>query len=237
MEHNLRPSDHASRILLVEDEAMVSEVVGKYLRRDGYSVSIASDGQEALTQFASAPYDLVVLDLMLPSVPGLEVARRLRAASDVPIIMLTARSDEVDRLVGFGVGADDYVTKPFSPKELVARVHAILARTARRTPVGAAPDLSFAELSIDAKRRLVTLHGQPVVLTAKEFDLLHYLASNAGQVFTREQLLDAVWDYTAPIDAETVTVHISRLRSKIEVDANRPRFLKTVWGIGYKFES
>ena len=224
------------RILVVEDEQMVAEVVERYLRRDGYAVDVVHDGAQALASIEQSPPDLIVLDVMLPSVDGMEVCRRVRAHSNVPIIILTARGEETDKLIGLEIGADDYVTKPFSPRELAARVKTVLRR-ANQQPVADTPDgLRFGELRINGATRMVEYGGKPLSLTAREFDLLLFLASHPGQVFTRDQLLDAVWDFEYPGDDGTVTVHMRRLRSKVEPDASRPRHLKTVWGVGYKFE-
>lgn len=223
------------RVLVVEDEPMVAEVVERYLRRDGYSVTVVHDGQAALEAYEDFQPDLVVLDLMLPGIDGLEVCRRLRAHSQIPIVMLTARGEEVDKLVGLGIGADDYVTKPFSPRELAARVKAVLRRMSQQVPADR-DSLRFDDLRISRRTRTVEDRRGPILLTAREFDLLYFLASHPGQVFDRDQLMDAVWDYEFPGDASTVTVQMRRLRSKIEVDPSRPRHLKTVWGVGYKFE-
>ena len=225
------------KILIVEDEAMVADVVSRYLQRDGFQVIIASDGQAALDIAREEMPDLVLLDLMLPKLDGLEVCRRLRANSQVPIIVVTAKGDETDRIVGLELGADDYVSKPFSPRELVARVRAVLRRT--KAAANGARDngiLRVGPLVVDPAGRSATMDNQPVELTAKEFDLLWFLMRHAGQVFTRAQLLDQVWDYDYFGDESTVTVHIHRLRTKIEPDPMRPRFLKTVWGVGYKLE-
>jgi DNA-binding response OmpR family regulator len=224
------------RILIVEDEAMVADVVGRYLRRDGFEVMTVGDGVAALAASRDYAPDLVILDLMLPKIDGLEVCRSIRARSTVPIIVVTAKGEEADRIVGLELGADDYVAKPFSPRELVARVRAVLRRT--RQPAGpASSEFRAGQLVVDPTGRRVTLAGQAVELTAKEFDLLWFLIRNTGQVFTRTQLLDQVWDYTYYGDESTVTVHMHRLRSKIEPDPERPRYLKTVWGVGYKFEA
>lgn len=225
----------AERVLVVEDELMVAEVVERYLRRDGYEVRVVHDGYNAMTAFDQFSPDLVVLDLMLPGIDGMEVCRRVRSRSETPIIMLTARGEELDKLLGLGLGADDYVTKPFSPRELAARVKAVLRR-AGRGPAADGDTLRFGELRINARTRTVEDTSGPVTVTAREFDLLLYLARHAGQVFSREQLMDAVWDYEFASDAGTVTVHIRRLRTKLEPDPSRPRHLKTVWGVGYKFE-
>ncbi|HYU18935.1 MAG TPA: response regulator transcription factor [Chloroflexota bacterium] len=225
------------RVLIVDDEPIVTDVVLRYLAREGYQVTVASDGETALSLARAEGPDLIVLDLMLPRLDGLEVCRRLRSESSVPIIMLTAKGEESDKILGLGLGADDYLTKPFSPGELVARVGAVL----RRTRAGAGqvmPDdiVKVGQLRISPRARSVERDGQPIHLTAKEFDLLYFLAKNAGQVFTREQLLNNVWDYDWYGDASTVTVHIRRLREKVELQPMRPRYIKTVWGIGYKFE-
>jgi DNA-binding response OmpR family regulator len=223
-----------SRILVVEDEPMVAEVVERYLRRDGHDVRLAFDGQDALDQFAAQPADLIVLDLMLPKLDGATVCRKIRAASDVPIIMLSARGEEPDRLKGLDLGADDYVSKPFSPRELTARVRAVLRRAAKAAPPSRR--LEFERIQIDGKKRLVEVEGHRVEVTAREFDLLYHLASHPRQVFAREQLLASLWNDDVDVDASTVTVHIRRLREKIESDPARPRHVKTVWGVGYRFE-
>jgi len=225
----------AQRVLVVEDEHMVAEVVERYLRRDGYDVTVVHDGVAAMSRFEDMSPDLVVLDLMLPGLDGMEICRRIRVRGETPIIMLTARAEELDKLLGLGVGADDYVTKPFSPRELAARVRTVLRRAGRSGGAGS-DALRFAGLRVDRRGRTVEGDRGQIALTAREFDLLYYLASNAGQVFSREQLMNAVWDYTYAGDAETVTVHMRRLRAKVEADPSRPRYLKTVWGVGYKFE-
>jgi DNA-binding response OmpR family regulator len=226
------------RILVVDDEASVRDVLTRYLEREGYRVEVAADGQSALRAAYEQP-DLIVLDLMLPGVNGLEVCRRLRGQSNVPIIMLTARDEEADKLIGFTTGADDYITKPFSPAELVLRIKAVLRRVELATaPAQQQSDvLRFDTLVISPAFRRVEVAGQAVDLTAKEFDLLHHLAGHPGQVFTRSQLLTQIWDYDYYGDSSTVTVHISRLREKIESDPAHPCHIKTVWGVGYKFEA
>jgi DNA-binding response OmpR family regulator len=226
------------RVLVVDDEPTIREVVGQYLELEGFAVVKAADGLEALRLAAEFPPDLVILDLMLPGIDGLEVCRRLRATSAVPILMLTARAEEADQLAGFELGSDDYVTKPFRPRELVMRVHAIM----RRVELASAPTLALRDslrvgnLVIRPQLREVERDGQKLELTAKEFDLLHFLATHPRQVFTRPQLLDHVWDYEYFGDGNTVTVHMRRLREKVERDPARPRHLRTVWGVGYKFE-
>ena len=222
-------------ILVVDDEATVLDVVCRYLERDGFGVRTAATGPEALALIDAAAPDLIVLDLMLPGIAGEEICRRVRAQSTVPIIMLTARGGEGERLRGLELGADDYMVKPFSPRELVARVKAILRRSGM-APATSVP-LAAGNLGIDPAARTVARDGEPVSLTAKEFDLLYFLASHPGQVFGREQLLEKVWGWDFDGDASTVTVHIRRLLVKIEPDAQRPRYLKTVWSVGYKFDA
>jgi DNA-binding response OmpR family regulator len=223
-------------ILVVDDEPTVTEVVSIYLERAGYRVLVASDGQEALDILETRPLDLVVLDLTLPEVGGLEITRWLRARGEMPIIMLTARREEVDRILGLELGADDYVVKPFSPQELVSRVKAVLRRTYGAARAKEERPLEVAHLRIDPQRRVVEADGAEVPLTAKEFDLLWQLARHPRRVFTRDQLLDLVWGVTDYIDPSTVTVHVHRLREKIEADPSNPRHIQTVWGVGYKFE-
>jgi DNA-binding response OmpR family regulator len=223
----------STTVLVVDDEPIVREVVVSYLRREGYRTLEAGDGDSARRLLEEEPPNLVVLDLMLPGTGGLELCRWIRARSELPVIMLTARGDEADRIVGLELGADDYVTKPFSPRELAARVRTVLRRTA--TDIPRAERLSFDGLDIDARTREVTRKGEQLTLTAKEFDLLWFMANHARQVFSRDQLMDRVWGYEAALDTGTVTVHIRRLREKIEDEPSRPRFLQTVWGVGYRF--
>ena len=223
-------------ILVVDDEPSISEVVSIYLGRAGYRVLVAADGQTALEIFEREPLDLVVLDLMLPEVDGLEIARHLRAEGDIPIIMLTARREETDRILGLEMGADDYVVKPFSPRELVSRVKAVLRRTQGSASPRDEQPLVFADLRVDPVTRLIQVDGEERTVTAKEFDLLWTLARHPRQVFNRDQLLDLVWGLTEYIDPSTVTVHIRRLREKIETDPSNPRHIQTVWGVGYRFE-
>ncbi len=221
------------RVLVVDDEPMVREVLERYLRKEGFDVSTAEDGPEALATFASDEPDLVLLDLMLPQIDGYEVFRRMRATAETPVIMLTARGEETDRVVGLELGADDYVTKPFSPREVVARVRAVLRRTGQPAVAGR---LDFGDLQIDTDRREVRLAESSIHLTRKEFDLLAYLAARPGVTFTRSQLLEDLWDWAWDGDTATVTVHIRRLREKIEADPSQPERLITVWGVGYRFE-
>ena len=226
----------ATRVLVVDDERVVTEVVERYLRLEGYEVAVAEDGAQALQVAQQWAPDLIVLDLMLPVVDGLEVCRQLRKDTQVPIIMLTARGEETDRVVGLELGADDYMVKPFSPRELIARMKSVLRRTAASPSRAAGGLLRYDSLAINPQTREVTQGLRQISLTAKEFDLLCFLAEHPNQVFTREQLMDQVWDYTYAADYSTVTVHIRRLRAKLEADPLKPRYIKTVWGVGYKFE-
>ena len=223
-----------TRVLVVDDEPMVREVLQRYLEREGYEVAVAEDGEAALTSFIENRPDLVVLDLMLPRIDGLEVFRRMRADAPTPVIMLTARGEETDRVVGLELGADDYVTKPFSPREVIARVRAVLRRTEHDGSTSNV--LTFGDLQIDRGRRALLVGGRDVHVTRKEFDLLEHLAASPGMTFTRHALLEAVWDFAWDGDAATVTVHIRRLREKIEADPSEPRHIVTVWGVGYRFE-
>ena len=221
------------RVLVVDDETSVREVVSAYLEREGYRVDQASDGPAALAALGRSP-DLIILDVMLPALSGLDVLRQLRATSQVPVILLTARSDEPDRVVGLELGADDYVVKPFFPRELVARVRSVLKRSSSRSE---ARRLEFPGLAIDLVTREVDVRGTVVPTRLKEFDLLAFLAASPRQVFSRGQLLQHVWNASPDDqDVSTVTVHIRRVRQKIEVDPLDPRWITTVWGVGYRFE-
>jgi DNA-binding response OmpR family regulator len=223
----------STTVLVVDDEPIVREVVLRYLERDGFRTLEAGDGDTARRLLENESPGLVILDIMLPGIDGLELCRWIRARSDLPVILLTARGEEADWIVGLELGADDYVTKPFSPRELAARVRTVLRRS---TPdIGKAERLSFDELDLDARTREVACRGEQLRLTAREFDLLWFLASHPKQVFSRDQLMDRVWGYAAALDTGTVTVHIRRLREKIEVDPARPERLQTVWGVGYRF--
>jgi DNA-binding response OmpR family regulator len=220
-------------VLVVEDEPVVREVVVRYLRDAGYTTSEAADGLEAQRMLEAEIPSLVILDVMLPGVDGLELCRWLRARDAVPIIMLTARGEEADRIVGLELGADDYVTKPFSPRELVARARSVLRRVDGSMPAG--ERLEIGGLTIEPGTREVIRAGEPLSLTAREFDLLWFLASNPRHVFSREQLMDNVWGYHAANDTGTITVHVRRLREKIERDPSSPEHIETVWGVGYRF--
>lgn len=224
-----------ARILVVDDDLTVREVLASYLRARGHDVLESGDGEGALREMRARPADLVVLDLMLPGIDGLEVCRRLRAMGDVPVIMLTALGREADRVLGLEVGADDYVGKPFSPRELVLRVDSVLRRATGET-AGLPPVIEDGDLLIDGRRHMATRHGAPLALTVREFALLRFLVAHPGTAFTRDDLLQHVWGWTIG-DQSTVTVHVRRLREKVEQDPRRPARLVTVWGVGYRWES
>jgi DNA-binding response OmpR family regulator len=219
-------------VLVVDDEPIVREVVVRYLAREGHKTLEAADGDGARATIERLDPDLVVLDVMLPGTDGLELCRWIRARSELPVIMLTARGEEADRIVGLELGADDYVTKPFSPRELAARVRSVLRRV---SPAGDTVErLAFGDIELERATREARKRGLEVRLTAKEFDLLWFLASHPRRVFSRDQLMASVWGYTAALDTGTVTVHVRRLREKVEDDPSEPRYLETVWGIGYR---
>jgi DNA-binding response OmpR family regulator len=236
-------SDLPGRIVVVDDDPTVADVVGRYLVRDGHTVECVHDGHEALRRIAEQQPDLVVLDLMLPGIDGLEVCRRLRERWPIPVVMLTALGDETDRLAGFEIGADDYVTKPFSPRELAMRVRSVLRRSRAGAPADALdapgrPDpgiLTDQEVLVDLAAHELRVGGKLVQLTSREYDLLVFLLRNPRQAFSREQLLNEVWGWTFG-DTSTVTVHVRRLREKIETDPTVPRRIVTVWGVGYRYE-
>jgi DNA-binding response OmpR family regulator len=219
-------------VLVVDDEPIVREVVVRYLAREGHRTLEAGDGDGARGLIEGSDLDLVVLDVMLPGTDGLELCRWIRGRSELPVIMLTARGEEADRIVGLELGADDYVTKPFSPRELAARVRSVLRRAGSN---GAGVEtLEFGDVELERETREARKAGTPIRLTAKEFDLLWFLASHPRRVFSRDQLMASVWGYTAALDTGTVTVHVRRLREKIEHEPSQPRYLETVWGIGYR---
>jgi len=226
-------NEPVSTVLVVDDEPSVRDVIVRYLRQEGYATLEAGDGDVARGLLEEQMPSLVVLDLMLPGMDGLSLCRWIRERSELPVIMITALGEETDRLTGLEVGADDYLTKPFSPRELVARVKAVLRRSA--PPATAASMIELGDLAIDPQRREVRKAGSPLRLTTLEFDLLWFLANNPDRVFERNELMAAVWGYTSELDTGTVTVHVRRLRAKIEDDPSRPRHLETVWGSGYRF--
>jgi DNA-binding response OmpR family regulator len=236
-------SDLPGRIVVVDDDPTVADVVGRYLVRDGHTVECVHDGHEALRRIAEQQPDLVVLDLMLPGIDGLEVCRRLRERWPIPVVMLTALGDETDRLAGFEIGADDYVTKPFSPRELAMRVRSVLRRSRSAAPTdrtdaagqGEQGILTDRDVTVDLAAHEVRIGGKLVQLTSREYDLLVFLLRNPRQAFTREQLLSEVWGWTFG-DTSTVTVHVRRLREKLETDPTLPRRIVTVWGVGYRYE-
>ncbi|MEU7899806.1 response regulator transcription factor [Nonomuraea sp. NPDC049152] len=226
----------STRILVVDDDPTVAEVVARYLERDGHSVECVGDGAEALRRALADPPDLMVLDLMLPKLDGLLVCRKLRERWPVPVIMLTALGEEIDRVVGLETGADDYVTKPFSPRELALRVQSVLRRARGAAAVsGGTGVLRDDDLVVDVGAHEVRRDGELVMLTAREFDLLAYLMRNPRQAFSRAALLDQVWGWSFG-DSSTVTVHVRRLREKVEPDPTAPRRIVTVWGVGYRYE-
>jgi DNA-binding response OmpR family regulator len=230
--------DHPSRILLVDDEQPILTLLSYPLRKDGYEVVQASDGREALARFAETTFDLVVLDVMMPQLDGLEVCRRMRARSSVPIIMLTAKSEEIDKVLGLELGADDYITKPFSMREFRSRVKAALRRAGMSRPEEAATDdepLEVADMRIDFAKRSVRLRGEHVQTTFVEFEILRALATSPGRVFTRDMLLARIWGDSAYRDPRTIDVHIRHLREKVERDSKEPEYLFTVRGVGYRF--
>ncbi|MEE6259336.1 response regulator transcription factor [Plantactinospora sonchi] len=225
-----------ARVLVVEDEESFSDALSYLLRKEGFEVSAAATGTDALTEFDRTGADIVLLDLMLPEMSGTEVCRQLRQRSQVPIIMVTARDSEIDKVVGLEIGADDYVTKPYSPRELVARVRAVLRRRGNEAVEVSTPTLAAGPVRMDIERHVVTVDGAPVQLPLKEFELLELLLRNAGRVLTRGQLIDRVWGADYVGDTKTLDVHVKRLRSKVEPEPSAPRFIVTVRGLGYKFE-
>ncbi len=225
----------ATRILLVEDEPVVVEVVGRYLEREGFAVSSAPDGPGGWRAYEEVRPHLVVLDLMLPGLSGIEVCRRIRQVASTPVIMLTARGDEMDRIAGFEVGADDYLSKPFSPRELVVRVKAVLRRSYVGAP-SASGTLSSGGVTVDLASRAASVDGNQIELTQREFDLLAFFIANPRRVFSREQLLAELWNDGVSADTGTVTVHVRRLRTKVEANPELPARIRTVWGSGYRWD-
>jgi DNA-binding response OmpR family regulator len=233
-------ADQSAFVLVVDDEPTIGEVLCRYLERAGFQAGVAGDGPQAIAMSTQRKPDLVILDIMLPGIDGLEVMRRLHESGDPThpkpaVILLTAKGEESDRIVGLRRGADDYVVKPFSPGELLARVQAVLRRSSATPEDRDGAPLSFDGLAIDPAARSVSLHGREIGLTQREFDLLLFLARHPGRVFSRDQLIDLVWQLPFCNDSSTVTVHVRRLRAKIEPDPGQPRFIQTVWGVGYRF--
>ena len=226
-----------TKILIVEDEKSFSEPLSFLLGKEGYQVEVAADGNEALIKFEKGGADLVLLDLMLPGMPGTEVCRQIRTTSNVPLIMLTAKDDEVDKVVGLELGADDYVTKPYSARELLARIRAVLRRGGDSTAeLDGGPLVQVGEIKLDVDRHIVTFKGENIALPLKEFELLEFLMRNAGRVLTRIQIIDRIWGNDYVGDTKTLDVHIKRLRSKLEKDPANPELIQTVRGLGYKME-
>ncbi|BES66656.1 response regulator transcription factor [Gottschalkiaceae bacterium SANA] len=225
------------RILIIEDDKSIAELERDYLEINGFAVEIASDGTKGLDKVNRKEYDLVLLDLMLPGVDGYTLCKKIRETKEIPVIMVTAKTADIDKIRGLGLGADDYMTKPFSPQELVARVKSHIARYERLTKVKPLEDggIKIGELSINDRSREVILGGEMISLTAKEFDLLFFLASNPGIVFSKERLFERLWDAAALGEIATVAVHIGRIREKIEKDPSKLQFIETVWGVGYRF--
>jgi two-component system response regulator RegX3 len=226
-----------TRVLVVEDEESYSDALSYLLRKEGYDVAVAATGPDALVEFDRHGADIVLLDLMLPGLPGTEVIRQIRASSSVPVIMVSAKDEEVDKIVGLELGADDYVTKPYSPRELLARLRAVLRRGTARDDLHEEGVLEAGPVRMDVERHVVTVDGGTVPMPLKEFDLLELLLRNAGRVLTRGQLIDRVWGSDYVGDTKTLDVHVKRLRAKIEPDPSNPRHLVTVRGLGYKFET
>ena len=227
-----------SRILIVEDESAIAELERDYLELSGFEVEVANDGQTGLDKSLSGDYDLIILDLMLPEVDGFEICRQVRAEKNIPIIMVSAKKDDIDKIRGLGLGADDYMTKPFSPSELVARVKAHLARYERL--VGSAIEenkvIEIRGIKIDTTARRVWINGEEKSFTTKEFDLLTFLASHPNHVYTKDELFSEIWDMESIGDIATVTVHIKKIREKIEFDTSKPQYIETIWGVGYRFK-
>lgn len=226
------------RILIVEDNASIAELERDYLEANDFAVDIAADGTKGLAMAESGDYDLLLLDVMLPGIDGWEICRRLRKTSEMPILMVSARKDDIDKIRGLGLGADDYISKPFSPAELTARVKAHLARYERLMKVSQkqqSEDIEVGDLRIEPEARRVYKAGKEVSLTNREFELLYFLAKHPGIVFSKEKIFEAVWGFDALSDTATVTVHVNRLRDKIEDDPQKPRYIETVWGAGYRF--
>lgn len=227
-----------SRILIVEDESAIAELEKDYLELSGFEVEVASDGQVGLDRAMSEDFDLMILDLMLPEIDGFEICRQVRAEKNMPIIMVSAKKDDIDKIRGLGLGADDYMTKPFSPSELVARVKAHLARYERL--VGSAVEenkiIEIRGLRIDTTARRVWVNGEEKSFTTKEFDLLTFLASHPNHVYTKDELFSEIWDMESIGDIATVTVHIKKIREKVEFDTSKPQYIETIWGVGYRFK-
>ena len=227
-----------SRILIVEDEESIADIEKDYLELNGFSVEVCNDGTSGLAEALSSDYDLCILDIMLPGVDGYEICKQIREVKDIPIIMVSAKKEDIDKIRGLGVGADDYMTKPFSPSELVARVKAHIDRYNRLTNSAKQANsvIEIRGIKIDKTARRVFLNGEEKIFTTKEFDLLTFLAENPNHVFTKEELFKEIWDMDSIGDIATVTVHIKKIREKIEFDTSKPQYIETIWGVGYRFK-
>lgn len=227
-----------SKILIVEDEESIADIEKDYLELNGFTVEVCNDGTSGLAEALSADYDLCILDIMLPGVDGYEICKQIREVKDIPIIMVSAKKEDIDKIRGLGVGADDYMTKPFSPSELVARVKAHLERYNRLTNSAKQANsvIEIRGIKIDKTARRVFLNGEEKIFTTKEFDLLTFLAENPNHVFTKEELFKEIWDMDSIGDIATVTVHIKKIREKIEYDTSKPQYIETIWGVGYRFK-
>jgi DNA-binding response OmpR family regulator len=231
---------YMSKILIIEDEAITSELEKDYLELNNYEVDVEYTGEGGLHSALSNEYDIVILDLMLPGIDGFEVCKKIRQEKDIPILMVSSRSDDIDKIRGLGLGADDYLTKPFSPSEMLARVKAHMARYKRLVQTGIKPQNTIIEvrgLRIDKTARRVYVNGQETLFTTKEFDLMSFLAENPNHVYTKEELFREVWDMESLGDIATVTVHIKKIREKIEEDTTKPTYIETIWGVGYRFKA
>lgn len=227
-----------SRILIVEDELSIAELEKDYLELSSFEVDIQTDGKNGLDKALEEDYDMIILDLMLPEMDGFEICKKIRAQKDIPILMVSAKKDDIDKIHGFGLGADDYITKPFSPSELVARVKAHLARYERLVGSNVQENdiIEIRGIKIDKTARRVYVNGEEKAFTTKEFDLLTFLASNPNRVFKKEELFNKIWDMESIGDIATVTVHIKKIREKIEFDTSKPQYIETIWGVGYRFK-
>ncbi|MEE1312699.1 MAG: response regulator transcription factor [Lachnospiraceae bacterium] len=227
-----------SKILIVEDELSIAELEKDYLELSSFEVDIETDGKSGLEQALEGEYDMIILDLMLPEMDGFEICKKIRAQKDIPILMVSAKKDDIDKIHGFGLGADDYITKPFSPSELVARVKAHLARYERLVGSNVQENdiIEIRGIKIDKTARRVYVNGEEKAFTTKEFDLLTFLASNPNRVFKKEELFNKIWDMESIGDIATVTVHIKKIREKIEFDTSKPQYIETIWGVGYRFK-
>lgn len=227
-----------SKILIVEDELSIAELEKDYLELSSFEVDIETDGKSGLERALAEDYDMIILDLMLPEMDGFEICKKIRAQKDIPILMVSAKKDDIDKIHGFGLGADDYITKPFSPSELVARVKAHLARYERLVGSNAQENdiIEIRGIKIDKTARRVYVNGEEKAFTTKEFDLLTFLASNPNRVFKKEELFNKIWDMESIGDIATVTVHIKKIREKIEFDTSKPQYIETIWGVGYRFK-